>query len=509
MATIINSIGLKGIEGYLVQVEVQMVMGSQGISIVGLPDATVKESKERILGALTSSGCMLLKNKIIINLSPADQRKKSPIFDLAIAIGVMKEIHYYRDKIPEHTAFLGSLSLDGSVKSVNGLLPAVIAARNAGIKTLYLPSAAELPFTKLEGLELRFVNHIRDVLLSLSGKILPSIPQAASLWSNEESYTFDKDFSTVRGHRYAKWVLELAAAGSHNVLMYGAPGSGKSMLAETFPSILPPLSEYARYEVMSLYQLANVSVTSYAKPPFRSPHHSSSAVSLVGGGSNPLPGEVSLAHRGVLFLDEIAEFPKRTLDMLRQPLENGKVTISRASSTVTYPTRFLLLAAMNLCPCGYLGSPYAYCTCTPRQIRAYQNRISGAILDRFDFLLHVRTVSLVDEIGRQEETSASIRTRVMRARERQYERYQAEVCNGTVANELFFEKNSLNKSQSLLLQQYASKENCSSRVQMKMIRLARTLSDLQGEKNITDEALWKALKMKRHFNSEKQSIKQA
>lgn len=222
--------------------------------------------------------------------------------------------------------------------------------------------------------------------------------------------------------------------------MYGPPGSGKSMLAEAFPSILPPLSETSSFEVAGLYQLANVKRGFHRKPPFRAPHHASSAVSLVGGGSRPHPGEISLAHHGVLFLDEMAEFPKRTLDMLRQPLENGKVTISRAASTVTYPARFIMLAAMNLCPCGYLGSPHAYCTCTPKQIQAYQNRISGPLLDRFDIFLPVGTVPLLEESGKINETSEQIRTRVTEARKRQYERYGAEVCNGTVPNEIFLQK---------------------------------------------------------------------
>ncbi|KYC64502.1 YifB family Mg chelatase-like AAA ATPase [Heyndrickxia coagulans] len=511
MATIVNSIGLKGIEGYLVQVEIQMVDGIQAISIIGLPDASVKESKDRVLGTLGTYQCVLPEKRVIVNLSPAEQRKNSPIFDLAMAIGMMKEMDYFSHDIPETAAFLGVLSLNGSVKPVDGMLPAILAARNEGIKVLYLPIDTDLPFRQLEGIELRFVKNVEEVIQSFSGqaelfsseRILPPIV------SSEQPYLFDKDFKHIIGHQYAKGMLEIAAAGGHNVLMYGPPGCGKSFLAETFPSILPPLTEKARYEVMSLYQLAKVKNASYIKPPFRSPHHSSSAVSLIGGGTNPIPGEISLANHGVLFLDEFAEFPKRTLDMLRQPLETGKVTISRAASTVTYPAQFILIAAMNPCPCGHLGSKHAYCTCTSKQITTYQNRVSGPILDRFDLMLHLQSISLTTEPQRTNESSEEIRKRVMEARERQYDRYGEKSVNGTVSTELFLEKNKLSQNQRVMVQQWSSKENYSNRVQIKLMRLARTISDLQGEKELTNESLWKAVTMRRknQLKSQKEGVK--
>lgn len=275
--------------------------------------------------------------------------------------------------------------------------------------------------------------------------------------------------------------------------MSGPPGCGKSLLAETFPSILPALTQDSQFELMSIYQLAQMDESDYQFPPFRSPHHSASAVALVGGGSNPKPGEVSLAHLGVLFLDEMAEFPKSVLDMLRQPIESGKVTISRAASTVTYPSRFILLGAMNPCPCGYLGSKNRYCTCTPKQINAYQNRISGPIHDRMDIFLTLSSVSLESESIDQNECSETIRERVTAARGRQLERYQQHVLNATIPPQYLLEERSLESEQQSMLQQLSKKHNWSTRVQMKVRRLARTIADLNGDEQVTNEALWEAM----------------
>lgn len=499
MATIVSSIGLNGIEGYRVQVEVQLLPGVEGVSIVGLPDVSVKESKDRVMGALYANDCEVPDKRIIINLSPAEQKKNSPIFDLAMAIGVMKEAGEIKDPIPTNAAFLGVLSLDGSIKPVNGMLPAIIAARKENIKILYLPRLTHMPIMDIEGIELRFVSTLQEVIESFSGQISAfSFPHPATTESTEEKVlTYDKDFRDVIGHARAKRALEIAAAGGHNVLMIGPPGCGKSMLAETFPSILPPLKQESQFEVMSLYQLSSVSKENYHIPPFRDPHHSASAVSLIGGGSHPKPGEISLAHRGVLFLDEMGEFPKRTLDMLRQPMEAGKVTITRAASTVTYPSQFLLLAAMNPCPCGYHGSRHFYCTCTDKQVTAYRNRISGPIQDRMDILLHLETVPLDHESIKQNELSTDIRTRVIEARERQYQRYGEDVYNAIVSNEQLSISSQLNSDQQTMMQKWASKHNWSTRVQVKIIRLARTISDLSASDQITNESLWEAVTMRR------------
>lgn len=509
MTTVTNSIGLRGIEGYCVNVEVQFLPGMNGVSIIGLPNASTKESKERVMTALYTSDCRVPHKRIVINLSPVEQKKNSPIFDLAMAIGILKEAGVIKSDIPANTAFLGVLSLDGSVRPADGMLPAIIAAGKEGIKTLYLPPFSDVPLTCMDGIELRFVETLHEVIDSLSGRLTcPTVKTPASMNSPTDiTSAFNKDFKHVLGHSQAKRALEIAAAGGHNVLMVGPPGCGKSLLAETFPSILPPLKQESQFEVLSIYQLAGIANANYQLPPFRDPHHSASATSLIGGGTNPRPGEVSLAHHGVLFLDEMAEFPKRTLDMLRQPMENGKVTISRTASTVTYPSQFLLIGAMNPCPCGYLGSRHRYCTCSPKQIRAYHNRISGPIEDRIDILLKLDTVELDKESAHDNETSQDIRSRVVEARKRQYGRFGSGIPNAKVSNEQLRTYSQLNSEQEKMMQQWASKYDWSTRVQMKMTRLARTISDLSGHETITNESIWEAVTMRRkHTVNEKSAV---
>lgn len=497
MTTVVKSIGLRGLEGYEVNVEVQIIPGRESVSLVGLPDASVKESKDRVMATLYANDCSFPGKKIIINLSPSEQKKNIPIFDLAMAIGLMKEMHYIQREISENTAFLGALSLTGEIKSVKGMLPAILAAKKQNINILYLPYIDDLPFTKLDGIELRFVHTLDDVVQSLSGKAIFRT-STKNLQKTPPQITQDeKDFKYIIGHRFEKRALEIAAAGAHNVLLIGPPGSGKSLLSESLPSILPPLSRDSQFDVMSIYQLAGVSQPNPTQVPFRSPHHSSSSVSLIGGSSNPKPGEVSLAHHGVLFLDEMAEFPRRTLDMLRQPIETGKVTISRAATTVVYPSRFILLGAMNPCPCGYLGDRSHYCTCTQKQINAYQNRISGPILDRIDIILELEPVPLHRDLQEKNESSKVIRKRVISAREIQHSRYQGEFVNSSVQNDKLISGTTLQHEQKHLLQKWSANYQWSSRVQMKILRLARTISDLSGDEFITNAALWEAVSLRR------------
>jgi magnesium chelatase family protein len=420
MSAKVTSIGLKGMEGYRVYVEVKSLAGVDSIVIVGLPDASVKESKERIIAALDTLGYSLSGRKLIINLSPAEQKKNGPMFDLPMAISVLVGLNELGVRISNQTAFIGALSLDGELQPVEGMLPAVLAAKKLGIKKLYMPFDERLPTLEFDGLEIIYVSSIQEVIKHLSGQ------EIISLFSKpkEEEIQLDFiDFQQIIGHSYAKSALEVAAAGEHHVFMTGPPGCGKSMLAESFRSILPLLTKEAQLEMISLYQLNGNSYPHVNTPPYRNPHHSASGVSIIGGGQYPKPGEVSLAHRGVLFLDEIAEFSKKTLDMLRQPLESGSVTISRTQATIKYPASFILIAAMNPCPCGYAGSNTHYCTCSSKQILAYQNKLSGPLRDRFDIYLSLKSVDFKATEGKIEYPSQIVLKRVEEARKRQYDRY--------------------------------------------------------------------------------------
>ncbi|WP_332695177.1 YifB family Mg chelatase-like AAA ATPase [Halalkalibacter lacteus] len=496
MSVKVNSIGLKGLEGYLVQVEVQVMEGVESVVIVGLPDASLKESRERVLAAMHTMGHPLADKKVIVNLSPAEQKKNGPLFDLAIALGVLKSGGFVSVKLPSDTAFIGALSLDGSIVPVQGMLPAILAAKRLKLKTLYLPYDPNIPEVELEGFNLVYVSSIQDVLDYLSGSQPFSFQRPSRILEDHE-IRYERDFRQIIGHEFAKRALEVAAAGFHHVMMDGPPGCGKSLLAETFTSILPPLSKEAQLEKVSLYQLADASNESPFLPPCRSPHHSSSAVSIIGGGSHPKPGEVSLAHRGVLFLDELAEFTKKTLDMLRQPLENGKVTISRAHSTVTYPAKFLFIGAMNPCPCGYLGSDRQYCTCSKKQVKAYQNRVSGPIRDRMDILLSLKPVSLNQNDLTGNETSEEVRKRVQEARQRQFQRYGEQVTNSEVPFERLVKASPLREKQEQMIKHLCMKQGFSNRVHIKVIRLARTITDLKGERDISDEAIWEAFTLRK------------
>jgi magnesium chelatase family protein len=493
MSAKVTSIGLKGLDGYKVTVEVQAVPGLISIVIVGLPDTSVKESKQRITAAFQSFNVFLHQQKIIINLSPPEQKKNGPMFDLPIAIGILSCLQEIKTNIPSSTGFIGALSLDGSIEPVDGMLAAVLAAKQIGLRRIFLPFTENLLGLEIENLELIYVNHLQQVVDDLAG--IRSIPPRITTAIEEEPLNIYPDFQDIVGHSFAKYALTVAAAGEHHVFMSGPPGCGKSLLAESFPSILPPLDKEARLEMMSIYQLSGITNPYPMIPPYRNPHHSSSGVSIIGGGQNPKPGEISLAHRGILFLDELAEFPKKTIEMLRQPLESGVVTISRARTTVTYPSTFILIGAMNPCPCGYYGSQNHYCTCSTKQIHAYQNRISGPMRDRFDIFLSLKPVNLNNmEIPR--ESSEEIRQRVAEARNRQYHRYGKDITNSRVAYETLRQTSPITQPQQRFLQKLAYKYGWSNRAQLKIFRLARTIADLEQSPVITDQHLWSALKLR-------------
>ncbi|MCQ6280025.1 YifB family Mg chelatase-like AAA ATPase [Bacillus sp. EB600] len=502
----VSSIGLKGLEGYRVQVEVRISPGTESMVIVGLPDASVKESRERVLAALSVFDVDVTDQKVVVNLSPSEEKKNGPLFDLAIAIAALKELNVIKGKTPIENAFIGALSLDGTVVKAEGMLPALLSAKRLGLKRVYLPYDPSIPINMLEDLACIVVHHIEEVVQHLEGQeslsFFPTLPFEDQVPLFMELP--QKDFCHVIGHESAKRALEIAAAGEHNVLMSGPPGCGKSMMAETIPSILPPLTNQAQLEVLSLYQLAGEKRMSPQTIPYRHPHHSASSVAIIGG-STPKPGEISLAHRGVLFLDEIAELTKKTLDMLRQPLETGEVTISRAHSTVTYPSSFILIGAMNPCPCGYLGSNLHYCTCSQKQIQTYRNRLSGPVYDRIDILLSLKSVNL-DKPAERLESSIEIRRRVEKARKLQYQRYQTEISNAKIPFEIINETSPLTADQKAMIMKVAAKQNWSNRVQIKMIRLARTISDLAGEEEITDTSIWEAMTLRRWGLHKQQSM---
>ena len=426
---------IKGIEGFKVFAEVDIAPGTPTFAVVGLPDAEVRESKERVTAAVRNSGFDFPMKRITVNLSPAELRKSGTQFDLPIALGILAASGQLsagaRGSI-EQLLVLGELALDGSLRPCAGVLPMLISCKPLG-KTAVIPPANALE-GQVSGAPFITPHTLRELVNYLEGKVDVQAVQLTYVPPAEEEPEALLDFSEVKGQALAKRALEIAAAGGHNVLMIGLPGTGKSMLAKRFAGILPPLTQEEALEITKIYSICNLLGKSklLTRRPFRDPHHTISDVALIGGGSTPRPGEVSLAHNGVLFLDEFAEFSRSSLEVLREPLENGQVTISRAKETVSYPARFTLVAAMNPCPCGNLGNPLQPCTCSPMQVNRYKNRISGPLLDRIDLTVNLNPVKFSDwKQDSEGETSAQIRTRVLAAREIQKKRFAG---SSTTAN---------------------------------------------------------------------------
>ena len=419
-----------GLDAYKITVEIDVINSLPSISIVGLPDTAINEARDRVRSAIKNSNYTFPAKKVVVNLAPADIKKVGTNFDLPIAVGILTEEETIdAEKIKDY-AFIGELSLDGAIRGVNGVLPIVLGLKKAGIKNVVVPDKNANEAALVEGINIFGASHLTDVVNHFVESPLKitkiDINEYLKIKQDEE---FIYDFKDVKGQKKAKKALEIAAAGGHNLLMSGSPGSGKTLMAKCFASILPPLELSEALELTKIYSISGLLSSDeplMTKRPFRSVHHTASANGIIGGGSNPKPGEITLAHRGVLFMDEIVEFPRQVLEVLRQPLEDAKVVISRTNHSITYPAKFMLLAAMNPCPCGYLGDKEKQCTCTEFQISRYLSRLSGPLLDRIDLQIEVPKLTS-DELlnsAKSEESSADIRKRVINARKIQTERYK-------------------------------------------------------------------------------------
>ena len=504
MFTKTHSAALTGIEAILLDVEIQCSgRGEQEIvSIVGLPDAAVKESRDRIRAALYSSGIEHPSGMTLVNLAPADLKKEGAAFDLPIALGLACISGIVDSPSLQESLILGELALDGTVRKVRGVLScALMARKQKHLKNLIIPAEnlAEA-VVALPGLKVYAVHTLGEAIQALKGELLPVDPSAAEGLFAEPDWSNLPDFADVKGQSGAKRAMEIAAAGGHALLMIGPPGAGKSMLAKRLPGILPPMTEKETLETSAVHSVEGLlpSGSSLVRTrPFRSPHHTVSDVGLIGGGSNPGPGEISLAHNGVLFLDELPEFKRTVLEVLRQPIENGVVTISRAVGSATFPCEFMLIAAMNPCPCGHLGDRRHICRCRPNQVRTYRSRISGPLLDRID--LHVELAALTEDelLSRnvQAESSEMIRQRVIAARKIQNQRFQGSTvtCNGRMEPAQIRKFCTPDKSTETLLRHAIEEFGLSARAYDRILRVSRTIADLAGSENIQREHIFEAI----------------
>ena len=487
--------GLQGIGGYEVLLEVYISNGLPAFDVVGLPDAAVREARERVRAAIKNNGYRFPVSRMTVNLAPADKKKAGTLYDLPMFIGILAADGDI-DEPGDDCAFIGELSLSGELRPVYGALPMAIAAARCGVKKLFVPAdnAAEAAFA--DGISVYPVKNVDELLRLMRGEVNIEPAAAPALDTLMEHMP---DFSEVKGQENVKRALEIAAAGGHNILIVGPPGAGKSMMAKRLPGILPDMSRGEMIQSTEIYSVAGL--TSREHPivsmrPFRAPHHTVSAAGLSGGGTSPRPGEISLAHNGVLFLDELPEFRSDVLEVLRQPLEDGEVTVSRVAGTVTYPSRFMLVCAMNPCKCGWYGHPSGRCRCTERDVRRYHSKISGPLLDRIDLIVEVPALDY-EELSRRSsaERSADIKKRVNTAREIQRRRFGGDgtMCNAHIGSREMSEICALDAEGEALMHAAFDSMRLSARSYDRILRVARTIADLDGQKNISAEHIAEAI----------------
>ena len=490
----VHTLGISGIQGSAVTAECYISNGLPGFDIVGLPDAAVKEARERVRAAAKSSGFTFPVSRITVNLAPASLKKSGTHYDLPILLAILSASGAVR-RPSSRSAFLGEVSLDGHIRPVSGVLPMALAAKRAGIETLFVPAENAPEATLARGPAVIPVRTVQELAAGLNGEtvLTEQVP-----WMPEKSEVPTLDFKDVLGQENVKRALEVAAAGSHNVLLIGPPGSGKSMLSKRLPSILPDMTWEEALEVSQIYSVMGLLTAKeplITRRPFRSPHHTISNPGLAGGGGNPRPGEISMAHKGVLFLDEMPEFRKDTLDLMRQPLEDGKVTISRASGTCSYPAEFMLVCAMNPCKCGWYGDPSGRCRCMENAVQTYRNRISGPMLDRIDIVVEVPAVAFEDLRRRSEaEPSAQIRRRVNAARKIQIRRFGGgTMCNSRMGPEEMRRFCNLDEVSAFLMKDAFEVMGLTARSYDRILRVARTIADLDGSEEIQPQHIAEAI----------------